>query len=120
MEAPPSPEPHANIGYFTLTYLLFNFLYYFTRISDGYRVRRNIFHHDATGSNYTIIADGHSRQNAYIATNPHIIADSYRTSIFEALVSLGGIDRMTCRIKATIRSDKHVVPKFYSSPVKYH
>lgn len=83
-------------------------------------MRRNVFHHNTAGSDYAIIADGDAGQNAYIGTNPHITADSYRTCIFETLVPLGGIDRMPCRIKPAIGRYKHIVPKFYKSLVKYY
>lgn len=83
-------------------------------------MRRNVFHHNTAGSDYAIIADGDAGQNAYIGTNPHITADSYRTGVFETLVPLDGIDRMTCRVKPAIGSDKHVVAEFYRSLVKYH
>ncbi len=47
------------------------------------------------GSYRTVFANRHSRQHVNIATNPYIIAYRYRMRIFQSLVSLHGINRMT-------------------------
>lgn len=83
-------------------------------------MRRNVFHHNTAGSDYAIIADGNAGQNAYVCSYPDVITDGYRTGVFETLVPLDGIDRMTCRVKPAIGSDKHVVAEFYRSLVKYY
>jgi uncharacterized protein (DUF2062 family) len=83
--------------------------YHFTRISEGNDIRRNIFRNDTPRAYNRMITDIHSGENDHISSQPDIVADGNRAGVFKAFVPLSGIERMDCRIKATIRTDKNVI-----------
>ena len=47
----------------------------------------------------------------YACSNPYIIAHSDGVGILQALIAAFGINRMTCGVEATVRSDKHIIAK---------
>ena len=87
-------------------------------IPDSERPRRNIFGDDASGSNDTVVSDGHSRQYTDFCPDPYIVTDSYRMCIFKAFVPLFHIKRMAGRVKSAVRSYEYIVSEPDRCPIQ--
>ena len=77
----------------TFTFLLVHFLYYSTRIAHRHAVGGNVTCHHAARTNNCSVANGDSRADGYIASNPAFLTNPYRTAHLEltAFVYFGGV-----------------------------
>ena len=63
---------------------------------DSSNIRWNIFSNNRPSSYSHIISNSNSRHNTDISTNPNIISNFNRVSIFQSLISCFNINRMAC------------------------
>ena len=73
---------------------------YLAGVSNRYDVCRNVFCDNTSSSNDRVIANGDSRKNLYISTQPHIFPDVYRLAITAAVDSFVGVCCMIGSIKS--------------------
>ena len=70
---------------------------------------RNVPIDDAAGADDAVVTDGHARQDDTVSADPNVAAHSNRIGIFEPLVALLIVDRVTGGIKSAVGSDEYIV-----------
>lgn len=88
-----------------------------TRISCGNDARRNVFCHDASGTDDRSRADFYAGQNHGIPADPNIVADFDFASAFESGSTRRGVERMFRRINSDARAEQNIFPDFYAANV---
>lgn len=87
-------------------------------VSGDKHTVRHIFKHHCTRTNYATLSYSDTWQDIDPGTDPYIIPDRYRKSIFKPLISASGIKSMTGCVDSHVRSNKHVVTNLNFRPVK--
>ena len=70
---------------------------------------RNILCHHTACSDHCTVADAHSRQDDYVPSDPHVVADADGVSILQSGITLFHVQRMSGGIDAHIGSDEYIV-----------
>ena len=83
----------------------FNAFYYFARIADCYRIRRNVFYHHTSSTDDAAVADGHSRANCNATSQPAVFANGYRGASLYGLATFYIVNGMVGRQELTVRAE---------------
>ena len=89
-------------------------------VPGGDGVGRNISGDDASGSNDTVVSDGHSGKNGRTGADPDVAADRDRHGDFQSRLALFRINRMLGGGETAVRSNKHMVAERNLDAVGYN
>ncbi len=89
-------------------------------IADSERVRRYVMSDHRPCTDDTTVANSHPRHDTNVAPNPNIVTHDNGFSIFQTLIALGDIERMGCRVKTTVGTNKHMVTEDDTGGIQDH
>ena len=87
----------------------FNAFYYFARIADCYRIRRNVFYYYASSSDDAAITNSDSWADCYATSQPAVFANGYRRASLDGLATFHIINRMVGRQELAVRTNLSVI-----------
>ena len=100
--------------------LLFKRAHRAARIADSERVGRYVMSNHRPCTDDTSIPNGHPRHDTNVAPNPNVVTHDNGFSIFQTLIALGDIERMGCRVKTTVGTNKHMITKNDPGGIQNH